>query len=208
MKLSNSVRQRPDSWRPQQSWAGLETAYVFPDVHKHRRHLVVLRTTVPIRTTTQTGLPLSHTRQIKACPQSKPSQDSLAPGKALKLRPRNQASCTAIEFFLPDQNGRSRPPQKNGSKSRRPNSTGVGCGSDLQTKNSRAKLRSLSSTPRIDSSINMLLLSAYHGETPNRDVQALHGSRPHQARRRGLSSKEPSFPIKFRKDLSTTKYKL
>ena len=59
-------------------------------------------------------LPLSQTRQNKACPQSKPSQDSLAPGKALKLRPRNQASCAAIDFFLPDHKGRSRPPQKKG----------------------------------------------------------------------------------------------
>ena len=40
-------------------------------------------------------------RRMKKLAQNKLPQDSLAPGKALKLRPRNQASCSQI-LFLPD----------------------------------------------------------------------------------------------------------
>ena len=93
----------------------------------------------------------------------------MAPGKALKLRPRNQASCAAIDFFFPTIEAdpallRKRELRQKTKLHR------VGCGSDLQTKNIGAKPRSLVSAPRIDRSINTLLLSAHHGETPNRDV--------------------------------------
>ena len=131
--------------------------------------MVVLRATVPIRTTTPTGLPLSHTRQFKSLLKNKPSQDSLAPGKALKLRPRNQASCRQ-NFFFPTIMVDPAHLKKMGVRVKKAKLRGVGCGSDLLTKNIGAKPRSLVSVPRTGRSLKTLLASARHGETQSRDV--------------------------------------
>ena len=53
--------------------------------------------------------------------------------------------------------------------------------------------------PSIEDPSAMIGDNQQEDRIPNRDVWALHESRPHQARRRGLSLEEPSLPIKSRK---------